>query len=49
MKKRIKNVETALTHYEKLENLIKIIEELIKRCEIIDNIYNKIYKVYFNS
>ena len=49
MKKYLKNAEITLTYHEKLENLIIIIEKLIKCCEISDNAYNKIYKVYFNS
>ena len=48
-KKYLKNVEITLTHYEKLKNLIMIVEELIKRCEISDNVCNKIYKVYFDN
>ena len=37
------------THYDKLKNLIMIVEELINDCKRTINAYNKIYKIYFNS
>ena len=48
-KKYLKNVGTAFTHYNKLKNLIMIIERLINYCIKIIDTRNKIYKIYFNS
>ena len=45
----MKDVEITLTHHEKFEDLIIIVEKLIKCCETSDNACNKIYKVYFDS
>ena len=46
-KKRLKNADITFTHYNKLKNLIIIIEKLINYCEKTIDARNKIYKIYF--
>jgi len=38
-----------LTHYDKLEKLIKAIEKLIKHCKMFINLQEQIYKIYFDN
>ena len=48
-KKRLKNVDIMITHHDKLERLIMIVEKLINRCERTTNARDKIYKIYFDN
>ena len=47
--KYLKDINITFIHYDKFENLIIIIEKLIKHCENSSNVRDKIYKIYFNS
>ena len=49
MNKRLKSVNVTFTHYDELENFIMTIEKLIKHCENLNNVYDKMYKIYFNN
>ena len=45
----MKNVDTAITHYDKFKKLIMIIEKLINHCERTINARDKIYKIYSDN
>ncbi len=47
--KRLEGVDVALTHHEKLKELIVEVERLIKLCRAKINEISKIYKMYLNS
>ena len=47
--KYLSNVNIILTHYNKLKNLIIIVEKLINYCKKAIDARNKVYKVYFNN
>ena len=48
-KKRLKDIDITITHYDKFKELIMIVKELIKYYEKAMNVCNKIYKIYFDS
>ena len=48
-KKRLKNVDITITHHNKFEELIIIVEKLIDHCERTTNAREKIYKIYFDN
>ena len=48
-KKRLKDADTAFTHYDELKNLIMIVERLINHCERAIDARNRIYKIYFDN
>ena len=49
IKKRLKSASITLTHYDKLKNLIMIIEKLINHYKKAIDARNKVYKVYFDN
>ena len=48
-KKRLKDVNITITHYNELEELIMIVEKLIDYCERATNARDRIYKIYSDS
>ena len=49
MNKRLKNINVLFAYHNELKNFIIIIEKLIKHCKNLNNAYNKMYKIYFDS
>ena len=47
--KHLKNVNVIFTHHNEFKSFIMIVEKLIKHCKNSSNVYNKIYKVYFDN
>ena len=48
-KKRLKGVNIAIIHHDKLKKLIIIVEELIDHCERTTNARDRIYKIYSDN
>ena len=48
-RKRLSDVDIAITHHDEFKKLIMIVEKLIDHCERATNARDKVYKIYSNS